>query len=120
MKKKIYVMVFIGSLLFSCSSNTYAELEEHEEILNELVTYNSHVQSIIQDNCVSCHSAGNTAGFRPLTNYTLVKDAVINTDLLDRIQKQNGEPGLMPQTGRMSQNQINIIFQWLEDGLLEL
>ena len=118
MKKKIYVVVFIGSLLFSCSSNTYAELEE-KVILEELVTYNSHVKNIIQNNCVSCHSVGNVAGFRPFTSYVLVKDAVLNIDLLDRIQKQNGEPGQMPQTGRMAQNQINIILQWLEDGLLE-
>lgn len=110
----------MGSLLFNCSSNTYFELEDQEVTTSEgLVTYNSHIEQIITNNCITCHSLGNSADFRPYGNYSLVKEAVLNTDLLDRIQRQNGEPGLMPQTGRMSQSQINIILQWVEDGLLE-
>ncbi|EMQ95480.1 MULTISPECIES: hypothetical protein [Flavobacteriaceae] len=117
MKKKMFVMI-LSSVLFGCSNNTYQELEEQLQI-EESVTYNKQVKVIIQTNCVSCHSIGNVAGFRPLTDYYLLKDAILNTNLLDRIQKQNGEPGLMPQTGRMAQNQIDIILQWMADGLLE-
>ena len=65
------------------------------------------------------HTPGGNAGFRPLTTYAEVKDAVQNTDLLDRIQRQNGENGIMPSTGRMSQNNINLILQWNANGLLE-
>lgn len=121
MKKKICFIAFIGGLFFSCSSDTYSELEGAQEVpTEELVTFNSHVKQIIESNCISCHSLGNSADFRPFTNYSLVKEAVLNTNLLDRIQRQNGEPGLMPQTGKMAESQINIILQWVEDGLLEL
>ncbi|WP_163515741.1 c-type cytochrome [Gelidibacter japonicus] len=118
MKKRIFFVVFVGSLLVSCGSNTFSELED-DFTPDEFVTYNSHVKDLIQRNCISCHAPGGISAFRPLTNYTLVKEAVLTTDLLDRIQRQNGEPGAMPQTGRMAQNQIDIVLQWVEDGLLE-
>lgn len=60
-----------------------------------------------------------TASFRPLTTYMEVKAAIENTDLLERIQRQNGQPGLMPQTGRMPMNNIDVILEWNMDGLPE-
>ena len=105
-------------MLSSCDSSTYESLEEPEIIVGK-ATYQANVKSIIDSNCVSCHSAGGTASFRPLTAYSEVRNAVLNTNLLDRIQRQNGEPGQMPQTGRMPQDKINTILQWNTDGLLE-
>lgn len=116
---RIAFVVFMGSMLLACNPQTYADLEGEEIVIEENVTYNEHVKSIIDNNCIICHSPGNSASHRLFTNYELVKDAVLNTDLLDRIQRQNGEPGQMPQTGRMAQSQINIILQWVDDGLLE-
>jgi mono/diheme cytochrome c family protein len=119
MKAKIYFgIVIVATALYSCDSHTYEEIEE-EVIIEGDVTYDANVKSIIDANCVSCHSDGNVAGFRPLTNYSEVKETVETTDLLDRIQKQNSEPGVMPQTGRMPQSKIDVILQWNEDGLLE-
>lgn len=119
MKAKIYLSTAVLALvLFSCDSHTYEDIQE-EIIIEGDVTYDANVKSIIDANCVSCHSDGNAASFRPLTNYEEVKDAVQNAGLLDRIQMQNGEPGLMPQTGRMPQSKIDVILQWNEDGLLE-
>lgn len=119
MKAKIYLGIgILVTALYSCDSHTYEELEE-EVIIDGDVTYNANVKSIIDSNCISCHSVGNVAGFRPLTNYAEVKDAVENAGLLDRIQLQNSEPGVMPQTGRMPQSKIDVILQWNEDGLLE-
>ena len=105
-------------MLSSCDSSTYESLEEPEIIIGK-ATYQANVKSIIDSNCVSCHSVGGTASFIPLTAYSEVRNAVLNTNLLDRIQRQNGEPGQMPQTGRMSQDKINTILQWNTDGLLE-
>lgn len=118
MKVIRYILPIVATILFSCESHTYEDLEE--DILFEgPVTYNSHVKSIISANCTSCHGAGGTASFRPLGTYAELKDAVQNTDLLDRIQRQNGETGIMPQTGRMPQGTIDLIVQWNTDGLLE-
>lgn len=119
MKAKIFLgITVLATALYSCDSHTYEEIEDNTVIEGD-VTYDANVKAIIDANCISCHSEGNVAAFRLLTNYNEVKDAVQTTDLLDRIQKQNSEPGVMPQTGRMPQSKIDIILQWSEDGLLE-
>jgi len=117
MKKFIYIPL-LALALYSCDTHTYQDIEETTVIVGN-VTYNAQVKSIIDANCIVCHTTGGAAGFRPLTTYTEVKNAVQNTDLLNRIQLQNGADGIMPSTGRMSQNNINLILQWNTDGLLE-
>jgi len=117
MKKFIYIP-FLALALYSCDTHTYEDIEV-PVIVNGNVTYTGQIKTIIDANCTSCHATGSIAGFRPLTNYAEVKDAVQNSDLLDRIQRQNGENGAMPSTGRMSQNNIDLILQWNADGLLE-
>jgi len=116
--KKYFLASSLILLLSSCDSATYESLEEPTVIIGE-ATYQANVKPIIDGNCISCHSVGGTASFRPLTSFSEVRNAVLNTDLLDRIQRQNGEPGQMPQTGRMSQDKINTILKWNTDGLLE-
>jgi len=115
---KKYFTVIIIAALFSCESVTYEELENTEPI-SGTITYNDHIKQVVEANCISCHSEGGLSGFRPLGTYTQLKEAVLTTNLLERIQKQNGEQGQMPQTGRMPQSNINLILQWNEDGLLE-
>lgn len=104
--------------LYSCESHTYDELLDKGEMQGP-ITYNGHIKAIIDNNCIMCHSAGGASSFRPLTNYTQVREAVLTTNLLDRIQRQNGEEGQMPQTGRMPQDKINLILQWNAEGLPE-
>lgn len=117
MKKSIYITM-LSFAIFSCESSTYEDLEEPTIIVGE-ATYVGNAKAIIDANCISCHSPGGVSSFRPLTTYLEVKEAIQTTNLLNRIQRQNGEPGQMPQTGRMSQDKINIILQWNADGLLE-
>jgi uncharacterized membrane protein len=116
--KKYLAIIWVALLGISCESNTYDDLLE-EEVPNANITYTANVKSIIDGNCTSCHAPGGAASFRPLTSYAEVKDAIQNTNLLDRIQKQNGEPGLMPQSGRMPQDKINTIVAWNAQGLPE-
>jgi uncharacterized membrane protein len=115
---KKYILILSIFTLFSCESTTYEELQDAETITGA-VTYNAHVKSVIENNCLMCHSEGGVSSFRPLGTYVQLKEAVLTTNLLDRIQRQNGETGQMPQTGRMSQADINLILQWNADGLLE-
>lgn len=117
MKKLIYLPLAAIALI-SCDSHTYDEIEE-EIIIEGPVTYNANVKSIVDNNCVVCHNSAGQASFRPLTTYAEVKAAVEEAGLLDRIQLQNGEPGVMPSTGRMPQSTIDVILQWNTDGLLE-
>ena len=108
--------VVIG--LYSCESTTYDELQEEIPVEGE-ITYDAQIKTIIDNNCIVCHSSGGAASFRPLTTYMEVKDAVDNTNLLQRIIRQNGESGLMPQTGRMPMNKIDLILEWAANGAPE-
>ena len=116
--KRFFLAFSLILLLSSCDSSTYESLEE-PQIIEGNATYGANVKSIIDGNCIVCHSLGGSASFRPLTTFSEVRNAVLNTNLLERIQLQNGEPGQMPQTGRMSQDKINTILKWNSDGLLE-
>lgn len=119
MKAKLFLAIgLVVTALYSCDSHTYEEVEE-ETIVVERVTYTANIKSIIDLQCTSCHAEGRTASFRPLTTYAEVKDAIENAGLLQRIQLENGEPGVMPQGGRMPQGRIDLILQWNEQGLLE-
>ena len=115
MKKYIYLFGIIASL-YSCESTTYESLEEPTVIVDK-VTYTANVKSIIDQNCIGCHASGGS--LIPLETYSDVKEALLNKNLLDRIQRQNGMPGQMPKAGRMAQDKINTIVQWNTDGLLE-
>ncbi|KGO79940.1 hypothetical protein Q763_12105 [Flavobacterium beibuense F44-8] len=118
MKKAILYTGLLALFFVSCDSNTYEDISEEQNIVGT-VTYTANVKTIIDNNCLSCHAPGGVASFRPLLTYAQVKDAVENHNLLGRIQLQNGQQQLMPQTGRMPQANINLILQWNTDGLLE-
>jgi len=117
--KKYLGVTLLTLFLYSCDSHTYEELEETPPVVVGKVTYDAQVKAVIDNYCINCHSQNGSMPYRMLTNYAEVKDAIENTDLIDRIQRENGEPGQMPQGGRMPQGQINLILQWNTDGLLE-
>ena len=119
MKAKLFLGIgLLATALYSCDSHTYEEIEE-DTVVVERVTYTANIKSIMDNNCISCHSTNGIVPYRPLTTYAEVKDAIENAGLLDRIQLENGEPGAMPQNGRMPQGRIDLILQWTEEGLLE-
>ncbi|MCJ8155404.1 cytochrome c [Chryseobacterium sp. SSA4.19] len=111
MKKFIYI-VSSAVLMAACESRTYEEISDTAPI-TEKITYNKDVKAIIETNCVACHSPGPQA----LTNYNQVKSNIDN--IIDRINRPNGDPGKMPQGGSLSPAQINIITKWKADGLTE-
>ncbi len=122
MKKHFLYCIKVSLCLFlftSCTQSTYDDIEE-EEIIPELVTYQD-IKSTIDNACLNCHSNPTQNGApMSLVTYENVKDAVLNRDLLGRVNKNDGEDGLMPLGGpRLSQDSIDLLFLWEEDGLLE-
>jgi hypothetical protein len=116
--KRYIALIVIAAALYSCDSHTYEELEDPMVVVGN-VTYDRNIKVIIDDNCIVCHSPGGVSSFRPLTTYVEVRNAVLTTNLLERIQLPDSDPSQMPQPGRMPQNKIDLILQWNEDGLLE-
>ena len=71
-------------------------------------SFNDCVEPIIQNNCISCHADNSPSG--SLSDYTQILDMINNKDLLNRIKTD------MPPSGTMSQNNIDIIEQWINNG----
>ncbi|GGG66917.1 hypothetical protein BXY58_3461 [Epilithonimonas arachidiradicis] len=118
MKKTIKLFVPVSGflMLMSCDTKTFEEISDVKPI-TETVSYNKNVKTIIDNNCVVCHSPTGSNPYFPLTDYTAVKNSIDN--ILDRIQRANGDPLKMPQGGTLSQDNINLIIKWKADGLLE-
>lgn len=115
--KKTIILVLIISF-FSCTNNSEDDLIEKNDTIN-IITYNTNVKNIIDNNCLNCHGNTNPNAGLSLTNYSQVKQAVLNNGLIDRISRPIGDPQLMPQTGKLPQQTIDIIVKWNTDGLLE-
>lgn len=112
MKKIIFIAGLI-LIVTSCESRTYEEISDNTPITT-VVKYESDLKPIIESNCINCHSAGS---FKPFVNYNQVKDNIDN--IINRIQRPNGDPLKMPQGGSLSSNQINLFVKWKADGLIE-
>jgi len=69
------------------------------------------IKPIIDNNCVSCHSYGGSANFLILSDYNSIKSAVQNNNLLYSIENN------MPPNGLMSEQNISIIKNWIENEM---
>jgi len=118
--KKIVLLVFTISILFSCTNVSEDDLIDVIEP-PLVVTYDADIKIIIDNNCLDCHIQPPVNGAAiPLLIYDNVKNAVENNDLISRISKQAGESGAMPFSGpRLPQSLIDLVIQWEADGLLE-
>lgn len=106
----IFLIVLTGVLVVSCESNTYDEISY---VPNP--TFSANIGPIIKTNCGSCHSGGKQ--FPNLESYAEVKDAILNGNLLCRIDAPDTCFGsIMPTSGRMPQTTIDMIKLWQTQG----
>lgn len=112
----LVVLLAIGS--YSCTNNSEDDLIIPNNDV-ALARYTENIKPIIDNNCVSCHGTTNPNAGLSLTNYIQVRQAVLNNGLINRISRTSGDPQLMPTTGRMPQQTIDLVSQWQADGLLE-
>lgn len=120
MNLKVLLITLLGfAFLASCTNDSTADLIDTTPI-NEEITYQLNVKSIIDNNCVECHGTIPSNGApMSLTTYENVKDAVLNNGLIERIILENGQSGLMPLGGpRLPQNRIDEIIKWETDGFI--
>jgi len=103
----LMVVCFIG---FSCESSTYEEISGI--VTNP--TYKANVKVIIDNNCLSCHSAAG-GQYPTMETYVQVRDAAENGNMICRIDDQSCG-SVMPQSGRMPQTNIDIIKKWAVNG----
>lgn len=120
MKKTKIILIFgIVFVTLSCTNDSEDDLIDVNPEVN--ITYTNTVKSIIDNNCLFCHGATPSNGApMSLNTYALVKDAVLNRGLIDRISRNQGESGMMPLGGtRLPQATINQIIEWNTNSLPE-
>ena len=118
MKKLLILSIF--SLLFiysSCSSGSENPTMDPTPPNNEDVTYAGTIKSIIDNNCIRCHSDPpvNDAPM-PLITFANVRDAVQGRGLITRVAN-----GTMPPDGAadLTAAQVQAIRDWQSGGFLE-
>lgn len=113
------VLIFLSLFFFmvACSSDNEEDLFAGQTL--ETASYADNVVPILQNNCYGCHSAANSAsgaghvleGYTELTKYE-------NDLLLSLINQEEGFSA-MPPFGKLSDNDIAIIQQWIDEGALD-
>ena len=98
--------ITITLLLFICFSGCEKNVEEDHEIktvdCSAVETYyNENVAPILSSNCAGCHPG---QGGLSLDSYTSVYSAIKSGNVLDRVNRNSGENGFMPQGGQKLSN----------------
>jgi hypothetical protein len=81
-------------------------------------TYTAAIQSIINLNCVSCHTAGNASGGIRLDSYSAVRNSTNNSLLVNVIDRRPGFSA-MPPSRALPACQIEKIKLWITNGTPE-
>ena len=116
--RKIIWLLLTTVLSISCSSSDdNSEPVPTNPNPNKITTYNADVKSIIDSQCIRCHTIPLAEGAPfAMRNYAETINGV-NRDLVLRV-KSNGQ-NVMPPAGRLPQATIDIILDWEADGFKE-
>ena len=119
MKNNLKTIVFTASivLMASCSSSEIKEPDTVTPVTPTKTTYEKDIKTLINNSCATsaCHDAVSPQAGLPLTNFTQVKNAAQNGNLITRINS-NSNP--MPPSGK-NQTIISMIDKWKNDVYLE-
>ncbi|MDX2362357.1 MAG: cytochrome c [Crocinitomicaceae bacterium] len=76
-------------------------------------TYDADISLIIQQNCVQCHGSGSSNG--SFTTFAGISTVTSNGKFEQEVLNNQ----TMPQNGTLSQDQLNKIKCWVENGFPE-
>ena len=79
------------------------------------ITYYGNVKSILNQLCISCHGPIDPKDHFDISTYEKAKKEI--DEIIEEIQEDGDD--IMPPSGRMAENLIQIIKDWETDGLLE-
>lgn len=118
-KTSLLIIISFVATTISCTNDSQSDLMENTTPTS--ITYSNSIKSIMDTNCVSCHGTNPSNGASiSLKTYQNVKDAVMNSGLIDKISKAQGAAGMMPFGGtRLPQNKIDEIIAWKNNGFIQ-
>jgi len=111
--KKLLLTIFvinISLVTVSCENNAEMEPISSEFVCTPNESYTNNIAPILNQNCKPCHFNGSQ--FPDLTNYNSVSQ---NAHLI-KIVTQNKT---MPKGGSLTQDEIDAIACWVDNGALD-
>ena len=111
MKKLLFLSLMLSSIWFLSSCESNAEMEEIPGgfVCKPDVSYASVISPIISQNCKPCHFDGSQ--LPDLSNYNSVS---ANADLIKLVTQNKS----MPKNGSLTQDEIDAIACWVDNGAL--
>lgn len=107
----ILATILLGFL--SCGNSQMMSNQFSSNYQSEDIGYETHVQPIIKNFCLTCHGKPDPIAGVNLTTYEHVRELTENGPLLERI---NDEKYPMPEGGLMPERERAIIQQWADNN----
>ena len=107
--KNIFFPLLVCAVLMSCKKD-----ELHTPVCDgSNPTYDADISLIIDQNCIQCHGANSSHG--DFTTYNNMNSVITN----GKFEQEVLTDQTMPQNGSLSQEQLNKIKCWVENGYPE-
>ena len=117
---KKYIKPIALVVMITAQSCTRAIIDEGDKNtlppLTRAVTYQSDIQSIMTNNCITCHAGPAPNAGLDLSNYQNTRFSAEQGGLVSRM---NSAVNPMPPSGKLSPQILQIIDKWVTDGLPE-
>ena len=108
--RKEFLILLLSVFFASCLTNVEeATIEEEEPDACADITFATNVKPIIDANCIQCHGSGGNSPH--LTSYSFINASAASVK--DAVASRR-----MPQGGSLTQNEIDAIVCWVENGAL--
>jgi len=109
------ILLFVLAVGFqSCYYDKYEDLHPNGCDTSS-ITYAAHIKPIMDEQCGGCHNSSYNQ--QPLlTTYDECKSAVEAGSVVDRIERPENDPSIMPPSGKMNQCRISFIKVWKSQG----
>ena len=103
-----FVILTIITIL-GCENNVAEDhIDQLEDCTNVETYYSESVLPIMEQSCTICHSGNAPSGGLGLDSYSSVRSTMAAT--LDRVNRDQGSSGFMPQGGnKLTDNEISIL-----------
>ena len=109
--KKIFYIILITISAIQCTSTN--QTNTAVDIPFQSVSYESHIQPIVQNHCLTCHAGKRPSAQLDLSTYENVKAVTEHGPLLKRI---NDHSNPMPTRGLMPKNERLLFLKWAKNN----
>ena len=113
---KLVIRILPAALVyfFGCENNLADDSDQNPTDCSVVEAYyEESVAPILTQTCIGCHSGSSPSGGLNLDDYTTVRSGM--GDVLDRVNREEGSSGFMPQGGsKLTDAELSILQSFFE------